>query len=222
MTTKQDDPQFRDLCSWYSGDPCPHDVQRPKGIRWPLVLVLGACLVATILLCLREAWAEPVPVRIWPRDPPMLDLAGYRLFYGTSASEMTQVKDIPATSKWEPTLTTLDLAPGTWFLSASLRDTSGRISDPTSTLSLPIAGEPPPQSALVVIAPEVYNTGTFDPAVSWLVKRNKLYGTVPLGTLCDETKPAKDGYYRVPAAAVRWANPLAKTPYPLARCARAS
>jgi hypothetical protein len=72
----------------------------------------------------------------------------------------------------------------------------------------------------VVAAPEVYNTGTFDPAVSWLVKRNKLYGTIPLGTECDEARPAKDGFYRVPASLVSWANPRAKTSYPLAYCVR--
>lgn len=57
MSTRQDDPQFRDLCNWYAGEAHPDDVRQPKDIRWLVYYIIGLCLIAMMLMVAGRAQA---------------------------------------------------------------------------------------------------------------------------------------------------------------------
>lgn len=159
------------------------------------------------------SWSLPVTCSdgSTPTTEPGLKATRVELALSAAGPWMT-LADVPfpSTQYWRR-----DVPPGTAYYAVRAVMTSGSISPQTLARAPTVTLAPVP---LVVVAPEVYNTGSFDPSVSWLVKINKLYGTVALGTVCDENKPAKDGFYRVPTSAVVWTNPRAKTSYPLAKC----
>jgi hypothetical protein len=110
-----------------------------------------------------------------------------------------------------------NLSPGMWYFAAKAFNTTGE-SPLSNIVSKEIAAPPPPTVlTLKTVGGEVYNTGSFDP-VAWLVRKNKLYGTIAADVACDAARPAKDGWYRVSGASVAWTNPRARTSYPLAKC----
>ena len=63
----------------------------------------------------------------------LTDLEGMRVYYGTSASNLSQVVDLPGTAAAAYTLSSL--ASGTWFFAATAYTTDGRESSPTATAS---------------------------------------------------------------------------------------
>lgn len=65
----------------------------------------------------------------------------------------------------------------------------------------------------------VFNIGTFDVA-QWKVRRNLVFGVVPLGTPCDATRPATDNYYVVPRDRVNFNMGRGTLNWPIALCAR--
>jgi hypothetical protein len=67
----------------------------------------------------------------------LTDLAGMRIYYGTSASSLTQVIDVPGTA---PTTYTLsNLASGSWYFAATAYTTDGQESSPSATQSKTIS-----------------------------------------------------------------------------------
>jgi hypothetical protein len=142
---------------------------------------------------------------------PATELASYRIETATStAGPWTVVANV-----LPPAVTyTRQPVSGTNYYRVIVVLKGGAIAAP-SNVDDSVTVQPSPNP--VVIESVVYNTGTFDPK-QWMVRRNKVYGTIALDTECDGTRPAADGYYRVPVALVKWTNPLARTPYPLAKC----
>jgi hypothetical protein len=63
----------------------------------------------------------------------LTDLAGMRVYYGTSASSLTQVLDLPGTVAITYTLS--NLASGTWYFAATAYTSGGQESSPTATES---------------------------------------------------------------------------------------
>lgn len=63
----------------------------------------------------------------------LTDLAGYHIHYGTSASSLTTIVDVP--SPGATTYTLANLASGTWYFAASAYTTSGLESTLSNTLS---------------------------------------------------------------------------------------
>lgn len=203
--------------------------EKLRDTRWKLQLLLCAFLVTLALLVAHSAlaqttcewnadcisWSLPAKyVTGEPLDPASID--SYRLETAISASgpwtTLATVKAPTRTYKRQP-------VSGTNYYRVSVVLVSSVSSDPSVTGSSTTVEPKPELPVLQVVENTVYNTGSFDPSV-WLVRRNKVYGTVPLGTACDETRPAKDGLYRVPVSLVTWANPRARTQYPLAKCER--
>jgi hypothetical protein len=63
----------------------------------------------------------------------LTDLAGMRVYYGTSASSLTQVLDLPGAVATSYTLG--NLASGTWYFAATAYNSSGQEGSPSATTS---------------------------------------------------------------------------------------
>ena len=63
----------------------------------------------------------------------LTDLAGMRVYYGTSASSLTQVLDLPGAAA--TTYTLGNLASGTWYFAATAYTSGGQESSPSATAS---------------------------------------------------------------------------------------
>ncbi len=63
----------------------------------------------------------------------LTDLAGMRVYYGTSASSLTQVLDLPGAVATSYTLS--NLASGTWYFAATAYTSSGQEGSPSATAS---------------------------------------------------------------------------------------
>jgi len=71
---------------------------------------------------------------------PLADLAGYRLFYGTSAGALTQTVQIPNPATLTYQLT--GLTAGTWYAAARSYTTGGAQSDLSNTVSTTLTAPP--------------------------------------------------------------------------------
>jgi hypothetical protein len=160
---------------------------------------------------------------------PLTTLAGFRIHYGTRADNLSQIIQVPSAATAVYTVTNLDA--GTWFFGVKAYRTDGAESVLSNVTSKTIAASAPETYAstrdvtvtslpappvLKVIAANVFNAA---PDYTILAFRPvKKYGTAPLGTRCDETKPVTGGYFPVSATAIRW-DSAGRTAYPVARCA---
>jgi hypothetical protein len=158
----------------------------------------------------------------------LTNLSGYRLHYGTVATDLVQTLQIASPTTTSHTMT--NLAEGTWHFGVRALAASGAESVMSNVVSKVIASstethsstrvvtvtppEPEPP-VLQVIDPRVFNAAPDYSLLSF--RAGKQYGTVSLGVRCDETKPVSGGWYPVPSSSVRWAS-SARTAYPVARC----
>jgi hypothetical protein len=158
----------------------------------------------------------------------LTNLAGYRISYGASATSLTQSVQVAVPAATSYTVTNLNA--GTWYFAAKAYTTANAESALSNIVSKTVAttSEQYTATRLVTVTPNVpqppvlrvsdarvYNA-TAD--YSLLAFRpSLLYGSAPLGTPCDESRPIRDGYYPVPLESVRWAS-TGRTKYPVARC----
>lgn len=154
-------------------------------------------------------------------------LAGYRISYGLSATALTNAIQVASPTTVSYIVENLD--PGTWHFGVRAYTTTGAESDLSnivskvattttetraSTRDVVVTPKPEPP-VLQVVDNRVFNA---TPDYSLLAFRaGKQYGTVALGTKCDQTRPVSGGWYPVPINSVRWAS-SARTAYPVAIC----
>lgn len=124
-------------------------------------------------------------------------LAGYKVYYGTSATALTQTLSVTA-----PPVTVQSLTPATWYFAVTAYNVAGAESDKSAIASKVILEPPPPvpnpPGGLVVTASTAYT----------LVKGKDRFvllpvGTVPANTPCNPDQTV-NGYYVVPKSAVTW------------------
>jgi hypothetical protein len=160
---------------------------------------------------------------------PLTNLAGYRILWGTSATALSNTIDVPGAGV--STYVIDNLTSGTKHFAVrsynghgvesvnsnvASKAIVGSVSSTTKSVAFDAVQVPNPPTNLVTVETTAMNTGVFDPS-QWRVKPNRVVGTVPLGTDCDETRPATGDWYRVPRWAVRWSGSL-RTEFPIARC----
>lgn len=159
---------------------------------------------------------------------PLTNLSGYRLHYGTVATDLVQTVQLASPTTTSYTIT--NLTDGTWHFGVRALASDGAESALSNIVSKQVAAttethastrtvtvtRPQPEPPVLQVAdPRVFNA---TPDYSLLAFRaGKQYGTVALGTPCDEAKPVTGGWYPVPSSAVRWAS-SARTAYPVAKC----
>ncbi len=136
---------------------------------------------------------------------PLRNLASYKVYYGTSASALTQVVQVAA-----PTLTArvASLTPGTWYFGVRAVNTSDVESDTSTIVSKAIQGPAPPtasKTVSLIVNPKPGAPGnvTVIETTAYNVKpdfqkfafvRGARAGSVKLGSACDKSRQTSDGY----------------------------
>lgn len=159
---------------------------------------------------------------------PLTNLSGYRLHYGTIATDL--VNTVQIASPTTTTYTVGNLNAGTYHFGVRALASSGAESALSNIVSKVVAASAETRAAtrtvtittpqpeppvLQVVDARVFNA---TPDYSLLAFRaGKQYGTVALGTRCDETKPVSGGWFPIPSGSVRWAS-SARTAFPIAKC----
>lgn len=155
-------------------------------------------------------------------------LAGYRISYGLAASALTSTIQVPSPATTAYIVESLDA--NTWHFGVRAYTNTGVESDLSNIVSKAVASTTETRSATreVAVTPpkpeppvlQVVDNRVFNatPDYSLLAFRaGKQYGTVALGTRCNEAKPISGGWYAIPNSVVRW-DSSARTAYPVARC----
>jgi hypothetical protein len=155
-------------------------------------------------------------------------LAGYRLAYGLAPTALTNSVQLSSPSTTSYIVGNLNA--GTYYFGVRAYTSTNAESDLSNIVSKAVADITETRSAtraVTVIQPQpeppvllVTDARVFNATPDYTLlafRAGKQYGTVALGTRCDETKPVSGGWFSIPSAAVRWAS-TARTAYPVARC----
>jgi fibronectin type 3 domain-containing protein len=112
----------------------------------PFLAVYVAVLILTLLLATPKAFAGTVTLA-WDAPTtnedgtPLTDLAGYNVYYGTSSSTYTQVKDAGTATTYDVTNLTVGT---TYYFSVKARDYSGNESIFSNEVSATVSATPIP------------------------------------------------------------------------------
>jgi hypothetical protein len=161
---------------------------------------------------------------------PLTDLVGYRLYHSTLPGTIGSGTPITIANPAAVSYLVSGLPDGLRYFGMQAY-TATATSSMSGLATKTIAGTPavsdaetvavtvttqPSAPVITVVESTVYNIGSFD-VTQWKVKTNLPYGTVPIGTRCDATRPAVNSYYVVPRSAVKWGT-RGSLSYPLAKC----
>lgn len=174
-----------------------------KKLKDKLMFALAMALAFVVGMLLSNAASAGTATLTWTAPTQntdgsaLTDLAGYKIYYGTSPTTMTTVVTISNATATTRTISTLGV--GTWHFAMTAFNAAGAESARTATVSKVItAPVPNPPGGLTVTVTTAYT----------VVKQRDRFvmlpvGTVPADTVCD-TSQTVNGYYVVPRDAVTW------------------
>lgn len=172
---------------------------------------------------------DPVPTPTWTGVstinwiPPtqnsdgstLVDLAGYRIRYGTAPTALTQSIQIPGAAS---SYVVPSLAAGTWYFTVSAYTTAGAESDPSNVASVTLTASAPPPPPPPVVTWTVAANGTQATrpvyeailnAAGTATVRGNVEGTVKVGAPCgvEAFKVSTNSYREVAESDVTLASP---------------
>lgn len=165
--------------------------------------ILFALLLVPVLALAGTAKLTCTPPTTNTDNTALTDLAGYRFFWGTSPTALTQTWQVANPANCTTTVT--GLAPGTWYFGVKAYNTAGGESVLSNVVSKVIDAPPPsvpnPPGGLTVTITSL--------TAYTVIKRVDRFvmlpvGTVPADTPCDPAQQV-NGYFAVPRAKVQWA-----------------
>jgi hypothetical protein len=176
-----------------------------------------AALAWVVGLCLLVAGVSQAAVRTftWVHPTtnsdgsalPLSQITRTTLVWGASETAMTSSKVVTGNA----TTTTLDLAPGTWYVAAKV--TANGNDSPNSNVVQLVIAQPVPNPPTLSVVPVVAGIN-MSPAYKMLADGTRsqvIAGFVPVGTACDDGpvvfKYRNRSYRRISAAKVQWWNP---------------
>lgn len=171
------------------------------------VVTAGLCLLFAGLAqsaTVTVSWTHPT-TNTDGSNLPVSQITKTTVVYGTTAS-MTNSKVVTGTA----TSTTLDLAPGTWYVAAKTT-ANGNDSNLSATVTHVVA-QPIPNPPVITVTPVVagINMSPVYKILSDGSRGSAVAGFVPVGTACSGPivfKYRDRGYRRVSRGAVNWWNP---------------
>jgi len=179
----------------------------------------------------RVSWVAPTSNT---NDTPLVNLAAYRVYYGTSSSSLTQSSEVNDITLRTATISSLTL--GTWYFAVRAVNTNQLESGNSNIASKAVVGAtaastvgitinatppptptpPPPTGSWATIGTVVYDT--VQTGSSYTLGR--IVGSIPLGTRCVSTiRVGTTDYYQVPRDRTSF-TAAPRTQIIVARCAR--
>jgi hypothetical protein len=143
----------------------------------------------------------------------LTNLASFRIYYGTSASSLSQKSDVTDNTRRSATIS--PLTPGTWYFAVRAVNTSGTESDSSNVTSKAVAGATAAKSVAITITPATQTRVTIATSVydivrisagNWVLGR--VVGTAPVGTPCRSAYHLTGDYYGINTGYVK----LTRTP----------
>lgn len=183
-------------------------------------LYFRAFLAALLLLASAAAFAGSATVTWTPPTTrtdgsPLTNLAGYRIYHGTSPTAITTRVDVTSATATSQVLT--GLPAGLRYFQMTAVDANGVESARTNAVSTTIVDAPPSAPGNVQVTVQVADTNAYKLRQSVDGFAMVAFGTVPVGTVCDTTKAVGE-YALIPRATV---TPRSKfEPLPLMAFAR--
>lgn len=155
----------------------------------------------------------------------LTNLSGFRIAYGRASAALSSSLDVSASTT---AYTVRNLEATTWYFGVRAFTPAGTQSELSNIVEKTVHLETRSATRIVTVTPpqpmppvlQVTDARVFNAMADYSLlafRAGRQYGTVPLGTRCDETKPVHGGFFPVPLSAVRWAS-LARTSYPVAKC----
>jgi hypothetical protein len=138
-------------------------------------------------------------------NSPLTNLASYKVYFGTSATTMTQTMSVPAPSSGAPVL---NVANGSWVFAVTAISSTGKESVKSNTTTKTVAAlsasdtetvtvtpdtTPNPPSNLTVVEPVAYDVRPNEQTFAF--DRGRAVGVVKLGAACDEERTTGGGFY---------------------------
>lgn len=137
-------------------------------------------------------------------NSPLTNLASYKLYFGTSATTLSQSIGVSAPASGA---TVPGLASGTWFFAVTAISSTGKESAKSNTATKAVPAlvasatapvtvtpdtTPNPPANLTVVEPLAFNVvPNFQ---QFTFQRGSYAGKVRIGSSCDESRTTKDGY----------------------------
>ena len=176
-----------------------------------LKVCLSAVAVSWLMLAAAPLWAQEEPTGSatlsWTAlventdGTPLVDLAGYWIYYGLASGDYTETIKISNASLTSWVVD--ELIPDTYYFVATAYNAAGVESAPSNeavkNVEAPLIPNPPTGLPHFVTVAESVYTIFRQPGKIILVP----VGTIPLGTACDVTQTV-NGRYSVPMDDVEW------------------
>jgi hypothetical protein len=132
---------------------------------------------------------------------PLTNLAGFRVYYGTSASSLTQSSTVNNVAARSATIGSL--TPGTWYFKVRALNTAQVESNDSNVASKTVAGATAAKTVNITITPGTTTRRTIATSVYDVIRdangrwsRGRVVGTIPVGTAC-RTYYLSGDYYGV-------------------------
>lgn len=188
-----------------------------------------AAITATRTFSLNCTWGNGTATINWTRPTTNTDgsaltnLSGFKVLYGTSASALTNVKQVTGATATSTTISALQT--GTWYFTVRAVNSNGVESGNSSVVQKSITGASASKSLTITVnpatTPTLKTTGT---RVYDILYQNggrvlgREVGRVPLGTPCNKNYPVPTNYYPVPRTSVTFSR-TSRSNTVVARCA---
>jgi hypothetical protein len=188
-----------------------------------------AAITATKTYSLTCTWGNGTATINWTRPTTNTDgstltnLAGYKVVYGTSATNLSNVKTISDPATTSTTISALQT--GTWYFSVRAVNSNDMESSNSNVAQKSITGASASKSLTInVTAPSTTLKTTSTTVYDVLYQGGKrvlgrTVGSVPLGTTCNPNYPVGTSYYPVPRTSVTFTR-TSRSNTVVARCAK--
>jgi hypothetical protein len=131
----------------------------------------------------------------------LTDLAGFRIYYGTSSTSLTQSMTLNNVAARSATVS--PLAPGTWYFTVRAFNTSQAESNDSNVVSKPVAGATAAQTVSITITSGTQTRKTIATSVYDVIRNSsgrwvlgRVVGSIPIGRPC-RTYHLSGDYYGV-------------------------
>jgi hypothetical protein len=213
----------------WSGTKALSGTQEITGVQETTTYSISCTGTAAVVDTATVSWTPPTTNS---NGTPLTDLAGFRVYYGTSATNLSQMGPIVSSSTTQQTITGLTVS--AWFFGVRAFNSRNIFSDmsnisskvivqgvaPTASASTTVTVNTRPSAPVMRAVDTVAMSVKMDWDGAFALVPSSVVGSVPLGTLCDSDRDVKGGWNKVDPESVAWSvSPSNRPKHVIARCA---